>query len=222
MSKRRWALFFRWGRTEEPFFLDEHLSPLRLPTTTEATGAHLLDEHCWERWLSISFSDEQQRWALFFTWASLDEDYSSEEQYEMSTFCQVSSRDEHRFFRWATQNVSLFQMRKLVAHLFSRGVRRMSTSHQMSTHFWASQAGSTFETAWTQWRQEVLKVEHKWEQGRWALFFWCAKNMSTFFQLTKLSWALFLSWGRWDEHFSQMSKDERVQVKCRRAPFIFR
>ena len=66
-----WALFFRLGRTDEPFFLNEHLSLLCLPTTTVATGAHLLDEHSWARWLSIFF--------------------------------QMSNKDEHFFFRWATE-----------------------------------------------------------------------------------------------------------------------
>ena len=65
MSMLRWALFFRWART------DEH-STCRL-----CAYAHHSDEGC----SSLDFfSDEQQRRALIFTRASLEEHYFSDNQ----------------------------------------------------------------------------------------------------------------------------------------------
>ena len=95
------------------------------------------------------------------------------------------------FFRRATQMSTFFQMTGVKEHLLSRWASR-STSYQIQ----ASQADSTFETAWTQWRQ-VLKVEHRGE-----------RRMSTFSDEQKC-WALFFSWASLGEHHSSEEQDEK-------------
>ena len=129
---------------------------------------------------------------------------------QMSTFFQISSRDEHCFFNWAIQMRSCFKLRKVDEYLLSRWASQR-TSYQMSKvveHKFSSKSSrlyfwncmNSMALGAQNWAQLSKADEHFFsdEQKRWALFF----------QLSNLSWALYLRRARWVEHFFSDKKGQ--------------
>ena len=130
------------------------------------------------------FSDEQKCWALFFSWASLGEHHSSEEQDEKSTFFRWAPEMSTVFFRRATQLSTFSQMRKVGEHLLSSWASRMLSKvdeHNFSSkpsRFYIWKYLNTVATDAQSWAQMSKRVVH-------FFFSWAKKVWSYFHQMSR-------------------------------------
>ena len=132
----------------------------------------------------VLFSDEQKCWALFFSWASLGEHHSSEEQDEKSTFFRWAPEMSTVFFRRATQLSTFSQMRKVGEHLLSSWASRMLSKvdeHNFSSkpsRFYIWKYLNTVATDAQSWAQMSKRVVH-------FFFSWAKKVWSYFHQMSR-------------------------------------